>query len=216
MPELLYKPLARAGWPAFGGRGRYALPTASGPGSWMPDWRWVRPFERGYHLCTAETLFPWLHEELYAAEGHGARVVAGDLRVYASVRLLCRLRWSRRDALQLFAEHLADLEDLCHQYDAPIPRPFVRSDVTWAQLREQIGLAQRWYRAYTTATERVVMAIAGLSFQHPAPEDGYGLPLGERASWRIRDAFFAHVHRGMRPVIGALRAPVADAGRASA
>jgi hypothetical protein len=215
VPELLYKPLAGGGWPAFGGRGRYALPMTSAPGPWMPDLGWVLPFERGYHLCTAETLFPWLHEELYAAEGRGARVVAGDLRVFASVRLLCRLRWSRADALQLFDAHLADLGRVCRQHGGRMPRPFVRTDATWEQLRERIGSAPRWYRAYAVATERVAVAMGSLSFRRPA-SDAVGAPRRDPAGRRVRDAFFAHVHRGMRPAIDGLPAPVADADRASA
>lgn len=74
MPEPLYKPLAHGGRPAFGGRGHYRLPAGGAPGAWLPDLGWVVPRERGYHLCTRETLWDWLHEEIYAAEGRGAQV----------------------------------------------------------------------------------------------------------------------------------------------
>lgn len=193
MPEPLYKPLARGGRPAFGGRGCYCLPAGGVPGPWLPDLGWVVPRERGYHLCTRETLWDWLHEEIYAAEGRGARVAGAGVQVYASVRLLRRLRWGRDDALQLFDEQLADLEERCAREAVPVPRPYRHIGTEWRHLRDHIAASQRWYRAFTAATERVVVAMSARSCQHEHLGAGPCAHHRESAERHVRAAFWAHL-----------------------
>lgn len=101
---MLYKVLDVGGHPLWGGSDPWSLPTADGPGDWMPKIDKIRPCVRGYHLCDGEEqLLSWLGPVIYEAEGRGDRVNGGNKVVFSEARLIRRLdAWNERSA-RLFA-----------------------------------------------------------------------------------------------------------------
>jgi hypothetical protein len=98
-----YKVLSEGGAAYHGGSGTWHLPTADGPGEWMPTIEDPVPCERGYHGCTREQLVYWLGPVIYEMEYDGKPIDAGDKVVGGRARLLRRLdTWNDRTA-RLFA-----------------------------------------------------------------------------------------------------------------
>ena len=62
MSVTCYKVLREDGTPAHGGKGAWSLPTADGPGAWMPPIEGpLVPCSHGYHLCEGtDDLVHWL------------------------------------------------------------------------------------------------------------------------------------------------------------
>lgn len=124
MTELYFKVLAKDGQCANGGEAQYSLPTKNEdgswtPGEWMPKIANLVPCQSGYHLCRADQLVQWLHEEIYLAEWRGERVEAGDKFVVSECRLLKKLEaWNEKSA-RLFCCDCA--EHVLHIFEAKYP-----------------------------------------------------------------------------------------------
>ena len=100
----IFKVLGENGQAFHGGSGKWSLPTADGPGEWMPVIEdELVPCKNGYHLCRKQDLLQWLGPTLYEAEYRGEMVVADDKIVVREARLLRKLdTWNERTA-RLFA-----------------------------------------------------------------------------------------------------------------
>jgi hypothetical protein len=98
MTALLLKTLDEDGSACFGGHGRWNLPTADGPGEWMPTLEGdLVPYERGYHLFEPQDILEWIGPTLYVAEYDGDFVVGDDVIACRRARLLYRVEgWTRR------------------------------------------------------------------------------------------------------------------------
>lgn len=103
-PMIAYKVLRADGTPYHGGIGRWHLPTADGPGEWMPPIDPV-PCTRGYHLCrdTAD-LLKWLGPTIWVAEVDGKVIHHHDKVVVERARLLRKLPWDAQTARKFAAD----------------------------------------------------------------------------------------------------------------
>jgi len=94
--------------PMHGGTGRYSLPTAKGPGDWMPKVK-IDPCYSGYHLCHgAEHLIHWLGPDIYSVETRGEFVDADNKVVASEVRLISRVETWTDQSARLFAADCAE------------------------------------------------------------------------------------------------------------
>ena len=112
MEEKYYKVLAEDGTPHHGGKGKWSLPTADGPGEWMPQIEKIEPCRSGYHVCREQDLIYWLGPAIFEVEIRGTTIVheeAGSSKVVAAeARLIRRLdTWNDRTA-RLFAADCAE------------------------------------------------------------------------------------------------------------
>jgi hypothetical protein len=98
-------PLSRVAWPA--------------PGEWL-DTGTAIVGKRGAHVCNADQLAHWLHDELWTIEVEGPQLAAPDCFVVTRARLVERvagwdpIRFARAcidHAAGGTAEYLADAED---------------------------------------------------------------------------------------------------------
>src|SRR5690606_11532697 len=104
-PVICYKVLNVDGTPCHGGTGRWHLPTADGPGEWMPTIPDPVPCTRGYHLCRdAADLLEWLGPTIWVAEVDGAVIAHHNKVVVGRARLLRRLPWDERTAREFAAD----------------------------------------------------------------------------------------------------------------
>src|SRR5690606_19794656 len=102
---IFYKVLRADGTPCHGGTSRWHLPTADGPGEWMPAIPDPVPCRRGYHLCRdAADLLAWLGPTIWVAEAAGAVIAHRDKVVVERARLLRRLPWDERTAREFAAD----------------------------------------------------------------------------------------------------------------
>jgi len=102
---IFYKVLNVDGTPFHGGTSRWHLPTADGPGEWMPAIPDPVPCARGYHLCRDATdLLEWLGPTIWVAEASGAVVTDHNKVVVERARLLRRLPWDERIAREFAAD----------------------------------------------------------------------------------------------------------------
>jgi hypothetical protein len=82
----------------------WSLPTANGPGEWMPEVPVVL-CESGYHATTIEHAREWLHEVAYLVELSGEVVDGGTKVVAPRARLLSRIEtWHERSARHFAAD----------------------------------------------------------------------------------------------------------------
>lgn len=103
-PMIAYKVLGADGAPYYGGTGRWYLPTADGPGEWMPAIDPV-PCDRGYHLCRdAADLLVWLGPTIWVAEVDGKVITHHNKVVVERARLLRKLPWDAWTALEFAAD----------------------------------------------------------------------------------------------------------------
>lgn len=103
-PMIAYKVLRADGTPYYGGTGRWHLPTADGPGEWMPA---IGPvlYGRGYYLCRdAADLLEWLGPTIWVAEVDGKVITHHNKMVVERARLLRKLPWDARTAQEFAAD----------------------------------------------------------------------------------------------------------------
>lgn len=103
----LWKVLNADGTPCHGGTGVWSLPSADGPGDWMPidD---PKPCKRGWHLCRRADLVCWLGPAIFEAEARGLLIESDNKVVAGEARLLRRVdAWDDRTA-RLFAADCAE------------------------------------------------------------------------------------------------------------
>jgi len=102
---IFYKVLGVDGTPFYGGTGRWHLPTADGPGEWMPAIPDPVPCERGYHLCRdVADLLEWLGPTIWVAEAAGEVIAHHNKVVVERARLLRQLPWDERIAREFAAD----------------------------------------------------------------------------------------------------------------
>ncbi len=147
--ETLYKVTDEDGSCYHGGHGGWHLPTAEGPGDWMPELRGtLEPCRRGYHLCREPDLVNWLGPVIWIAEYDGDRVDVDSANegkvVVRRARLVSRVaNWDAQIA-RLFACDCA-YRALCREQEQgrePDPR-------SWAA----ITVARRFAYGEATQTE---------------------------------------------------------------
>ena len=98
-----WKVLDQDGLAFHGGIGKWSLPSADGPGEWMPWIEHISPCESGYHLCREQDLIHWLGPDIYEAEALGKTITDDNKVVCQSARLLHKLNtWNDKTA-RLFA-----------------------------------------------------------------------------------------------------------------
>ncbi len=147
--ERLYKVLNDDGSCYHGGRGHWKLPTADGPGDWMPKLRGaLEPCRRGYHLCREADLVNWLGPVIWIAEYEGDRVdvdsAVGGKVVVRRARILSRVsNWDAQIA-RLFA---------CDCAERALNREREHGREPDARSWESIAVARRFARGGATQTE---------------------------------------------------------------
>ena len=93
------------------------------PGEWL-DAGGVIVGRRGAHVCRADQLAHWLHDELWEVETDGEHVAAPDCFVVARARLVRRIAWDATRFARACIDHasgtaVADAEQaLLHGYPA--------------------------------------------------------------------------------------------------
>jgi hypothetical protein len=151
---IAYKVLNADGTPYHGGTGQWHLPTADGPGEWMPTIPDPVPCNRGYHLCRdAADLLEWLGPTIWVAEVDGAVIAHRDKVVVERARLLRRLPWDERTARE-FAAGCA--ERALPVYEAAYPgddRPRRAVEVARAYARGEATRDELSARAAARAAE---------------------------------------------------------------
>jgi len=96
-------PLSRVAWPA--------------PGEWLVTAEPLRVGRHGAHVCRAEDLAHWLHDELWKIEVAGAQLAAPDCVVVERARLIERVdAW---DATRFAAACIARAREIT---DGPLLR----------------------------------------------------------------------------------------------
>ena len=151
-PMKWYKVVAADGSSVNGGSGRWALPTADGPGAWMPPVASPVACERGYHLTDAAHLLGWLRTgaAVYEAEGRGAADNQSDKTAFAEARLLRLVGVASEKVLRLYA---AD----CAEHVLPLFEKRYPND---ARPREAIAAARAFARGEISREEMQVAAFA--------------------------------------------------------
>jgi len=145
----LYKILNEDGSCYHGGQGQWHLPTADGPGEWMPAIRGaLDPCRNGYHLCRASDLVNWIGPAIFIAEYDGDRVDVNDTDeskvVVRRARLVSRVENWDAQVARLFACDCAEraLNRERERGREPDPR-------SW----ESIAVARRFARGEATQEE---------------------------------------------------------------
>ena len=97
-PATLYKVLRPDGSCYHGGAGAWPLPTADGPGDWLPALTGqLIACAHGYHLVRLANLLDWVGPALFEAEYAGEIGEAVDKVVVRQARLLRRVtEWNDR------------------------------------------------------------------------------------------------------------------------
>jgi hypothetical protein len=149
MTTVLLKTLDEDGSAYFGGHGRWNLPTADGPGEWMPTLEGdLVPCKRGYHLFEAKDILRWIGPTLYVAEHDGEFVAGDDVIACRRTRLLYRVEgWTRR-ALGEWAADCA--EHVLPFFEARFPdddRPRTAIEAARAYWRGEIEAESAWSAA---------------------------------------------------------------------
>ena len=176
---MLYKALNLDGTPCHGGTGRWHLPPAGRPGTWMPAIQGeLIPCRRGYHLCRPEHLSQWLGPAIYEAEADGEVQEKPDKVVARQARLLRRVEtWNSRTQ-RLFAADCA--EHVLHLWEARYP-----SDM---RPRHTIAVARRYARGEATVDE--LHAAADDAFYAATYASTYAATKADDAFYAAADASF--------------------------
>lgn len=106
-------PLSRVAWPA--------------PGEWLVAAGPLRVGRNGAHVCRAEDLAHWLHDELWRIEVAGEQLVGPDCVVVERARLISRVDWDATRFAAACVAHarasaegpLLDDADECLRYGYP-------------------------------------------------------------------------------------------------
>lgn len=164
---LAYKFLARG---AVGPISGFAWPA---PGAWIEITGALIPGRRGAHVCRAEQLAHWLHDELWQCEVAGEQLAALDCIVASRARLIRRVdAWTAAAATQLADACIAHAGELLSAAGA-------RGDALRAQLADAREAITWGYPAIAAFNAAVVVA-------HADPHDPEGAYARERAwqgSW---------------------------------
>lgn len=169
MSDRLYKVTGPNGEAFHGGTGRWALPTAAGPGDWQPAIPNVTPCQSGYHLVSIDQLPGWLGPRIWVAEFHPDATVIdhGDKLVGSQARLVEATGWDDRTA-RLFAADCA--EHVLHLFEDRYPddgrpraavvavRRFADGEIDRAAL--DAGWAAAWDAALDAARDDAAGAAA--------------------------------------------------------
>jgi hypothetical protein len=156
-----YKLLAEDGSACNGGSGRWHLPTADGPGEWMPCIANPEPCARGYHLVMFDHILEWHGAALFVAEADGNIVADTDKVAVETARLIRRVKAWNKTNLRLFAadcaEHVLHLFETAHPND---DRP-----------RKAIAAARAFARGEINDAARVAARVAARAAARAAAGD---------------------------------------------
>jgi hypothetical protein len=176
---IAYKFLARGAVGAVTGR---RWPE---PGKWLEVEGPLGMCSRGVHLCRAEDLAHWLHDELWKVESEGDQVEGIDCLVARRARLVQRIDSWHQGGAGRFAE-------ACAEHAILLADQAVAGRVT-ANLQafiEDARVSAR-YGYFAVAAHAAALAVAGLSEAEADAKVAYAAERQWQGEWIAREVIGA-------------------------